>query len=162
MGSPVLSVLIALSVMGASVAGCTTDERRSGTAGSRRAPAPKVVAAASDACLIHARALRPSTAAQAIRAAERAAIRADPVIETQGRRVPRTAASLGVLAIMRAGTMLVPEARRLHREAVRRCGRETVATRAAWAVVFHEEMSVLCCETWTIFVVRTERGWRSF
>jgi hypothetical protein len=112
-----------------------------------------------------------STAEQAIRAGILAAIKADPVVEVQGRRYRRTNEGMerDLLGVVRAGTGVVRVGKelwlapsRFHKEAVRRCGRETNATRAAWAVVFHESHSVLCCETWTIFVVRDRRGWLSF
>lgn len=111
-----------------------------------------------------ARPVAHSTAARAIRAGIRAAIKADPVVEVQGRRYRRTTEGMerDLLGLVKAGTGLWPAQSRLHKEAVRRCGRETSATRAAWAVVFHESHSVLCCETWTIFVVRDRRGWLSF
>jgi hypothetical protein len=111
-----------------------------------------------------ARPVAHATAEQAIRAGIRAAIKADPVVEVQGRRYRRTTEGMArdLLGVVRVGTGLWPAPSRFHEETVRRCGRETKATRAAWAVVFHESHSVLCCETWTIFVVRDWRGWLSF
>lgn len=114
------------------------------------------------ACFV--RPVAQSRAAQAIRAAIRAAIKADPVVEVQGRRYRRTTEGMerDLLGVVKAGTSLWPAPSPLHREAVRRCGRETLATRAAWAAVFHESHSVICCNTWTVFVVRARRGWLSF
>jgi hypothetical protein len=111
-----------------------------------------------------ARPMAHSTAEQAIRAGIRAAIKADPIVEVQGRRYRRTTEGMeqDLLAAVKAGTRLSPAWLRFHKEAVRRCGRETNATRAAWAVVFHESHSVMCCNTWTIFVVRDRRGWLSY
>jgi len=152
----------ALCAGGGIVAGCTFDTSQSGPGGSSTTGSKRPSSSASAACRVEARALRHSTPSQAVRAAVRAAIRADPVISTQGGRVARSPASLDPIAVVRSGSELLPEARRFHREAVRRCGRDSVATRAAWAVVFSETRSVLCCETWTIFVVRTDRGWKSF
>ena len=105
-----------------------------------------------------------ATAEQAIGAAIRTAIKADPVVEVQEHRYRRTTEGMerDLVGVVSAGTQLWPAPSRFHKEAVRRCGRETTATRAAWAVVFHDSHSVLCCETWTIFVVRNRRGWLSF
>jgi len=114
------------------------------------------------ACRLKARAIASSTAQGAIAAAIRAAIRADPIIEVQGQRFRRNARTMDLIAVLRIGSQLLPAARPLHREAVRRCRGQTAATDAAWGVVLHETHSVLCCETWTIFVVRTREGWSSF
>jgi hypothetical protein len=145
-----LSIIVVLASLGlaAAITGASAEAELA-----RGAPRP--------ACF--ARPAAHSTAEQAIRAGIRAAIEADPVVEVQGRRYRRTTEGMerGLLAVVRAGT-LMPAWSRFHREAVRRCGRETSATRAAWAVVFHESHSVMCCNTWTIFVVRDRRRWLSF
>ena len=157
-----LAALILLLAVGSIGAACTSesDDASVGSAAS----SPKLATAASlrPACRLRARAFVSSTAQGAIPAAIRAAIRADPIIEVQGQRFRRNAHTMELIAVLRIGSPLLPAARPLHREAVRRCRGQTAATGAAWGVVFHETHSVLCCETWTIFVVRTREGWFSF
>jgi len=48
----------------------------------------------------------------------------------------------------------------LRRLAIRRCG-ETDAY-WAWAVVFTDTQTVMCCIRATVFVVRVQHGWRVF
>jgi hypothetical protein len=75
--------------------------------------------------------------------------------DNQGRHEKRTRANQEVIAVSRTGP-LAPSGRRLYDAARRRCGR--TAAELAWAVTFHNSLSVICCSKYTVFVVATTKA----
>ena len=83
-------------------------------------------------------------------------------IVVQGERVRLTRKNSPVLSatvLARTGTNF-PGAAALRRTAVRRCGENTAA--ASWAVFIGVPGNVADTNTKLAFLVRTERGWRSY
>jgi hypothetical protein len=104
--------------------------------------------------------VRYATVDQVIAAARRVVI--DHKVEfVQGRRVRLNARNTAVVEVVALGAYPpLPGQRPLTREAVKRCGE--AAARWAFAVVFSPSWSVICCEYWDAFVVRTKDGWHVF
>jgi hypothetical protein len=105
--------------------------------------------------------VRYATVDQVIAAARRVVID-DKVQFVQGRRVRLSSRNTAVVEVVAlgAGNPLLAGQRTLSQEAVKRCGE--AAARWAWAVVFEPGWSVICCQRWEVFVVRTTDGWHVF
>jgi hypothetical protein len=54
----------------------------------------------------------------------------------------------------------LPGARSLKQIAVKRCGAKNAVS--AWAVVYTDTLSPVCCLRDIVFVVRVKNGWRIF
>jgi len=79
----------------------------------------------------------------------------------QGRVTRRTAANFPVIEAVQLGDApLLPGAASLTRLAVARCGK--LAAYYAWAVVFTDTQSVVCCIREIVFVVHVKSGWKVF
>jgi hypothetical protein len=79
----------------------------------------------------------------------------------QGRITRRTNASNPILAVMALTSYPpLPGAGTLKRMAIRRCGKTNAFW--AWAVVFTDTQSPVCCIREVVFVVRVKNGWRVF
>jgi hypothetical protein len=104
--------------------------------------------------------VRYATVDQVIAAARRVVID-HKVVFVQGRRVRLNARNTAVVEVVALGSYPTLLGQRpLKREAAKRCG--VAAARWAWAVVFSPAWSVICCQYWDAFVVRTEDGWHVF
>jgi hypothetical protein len=104
--------------------------------------------------------VRPALVDGVIAAARRVVL--DHVIENnQGRLTRRTAANFPVLEVVQLGSApLLPGASSLRRLAIKRCGK--INAYWAWAVVFTDTESPVCCLRSIVFVVRVKTGWRVF
>jgi hypothetical protein len=91
--------------------------------------------------------VRVLTLEQAVEAARRIVARGREFI--QGRWEKRTRANQQVIS----ASLTAPfrSGGRLYELARRHCGAQ--AASSAWAIVFHDSVTVLCCETQTVFVV---------
>jgi hypothetical protein len=109
---------------------------------------------------VTARTVRPTTVDGVIAAARRVFL--DHITENnQGRITRRTRANFPVLEVVQlTGFPPLPGSASLKRLAVRRCGKTNAYW--AWAVVFTDTQSPVCCLREIVFVVRVERGWRVF
>jgi hypothetical protein len=109
---------------------------------------------------VTARTVRPATVDGVIAAARRVVL--DHITEdNQGRITRRTPASFPILEVVQlTGFPPLPGSASLKRLAIRRCG--TANAYWAWAVVFTDTQSPVCCLREIVFVVRVERGWRVF
>ena len=94
-------------------------------------------------------------------AAARRAVIDDKTETNQGRVTKRTAANYPVVEVVDLSRLpLLPGAASLMRLAVARCGK--ITAQAAWAVVFRDTESVLCCVRDVVFVVHLRSGWKVF
>jgi hypothetical protein len=109
---------------------------------------------------VTARSVRPATVDGVIAAARRVVL--DHITENnQGRITRRTPANFPVLEVVQlTGFPPLPGSASLKRLAIQRCGK--TAANWAWAVVFTDTQSPVCCIREIVFVVRVERGWRVF
>ena len=109
---------------------------------------------------INGRTVRPASVDRVLAIARRVVI--DHKIENnQGRITRRTAANYPVIEVTELSAVLrLPGAESLRRLASARCGSETA--QFAWAVIFTDTQSVLCCIREIVFVVHVKDGWKVF
>ena len=84
------------------------------------------------------------------------------VTHYQGRAERRTRWNTpvqGVVMFLDDHTLDVPGRRVLAARAKKRCGRLGLATSA---VTFHDSLSTVCCQTFTLFVAKGSRAWIVF
>jgi hypothetical protein len=84
------------------------------------------------------------------------------VTHYQGRAVRRTRWNTpvqGVVMFLNADTLDAPGRRVLAARAKKRCGKPGLATSA---VTFHDSLSTVCCQTFTLFVAKGSRAWIVF
>jgi hypothetical protein len=152
MGLRMSSVLIKASVV--AVVGL-------GTIVAREAQPPAAAAAAYKCPAgVNENTVRVAPVADVIAAARRVVI--DHKRENnQGRITRRTTANNPVIAAIElGGRPALPGSAPLLRLAAKRCGATTA--RFAWAVVFTDTNSVLCCVRDVVFVVHVKSGWPVF
>jgi hypothetical protein len=84
------------------------------------------------------------------------------VTHYQGRAVRRTwwnTPVQGLVMFVNNDTLDVPGRRVLAARAKKRCGKLGLATSA---VTFHDSLSTVCCQTFTLFVAKGSRAWIVF
>ena len=109
---------------------------------------------------VNGRTVRPVSVNGVLAAARRVVI--DHKSENnQGRITRRTAANYPVIEVTELSAVpRLPGAESLKRLASARCGSETA--QFAWAVIFTDTQSVLCCIREIVFVVHVKNGWKVF
>jgi hypothetical protein len=110
---------------------------------------------------VNALSVRPATVDGVIAAARRVVL--DHITENnQGRVTRRTATNFPILEVVQLeGSPQLPgSSSTLRRMAVGRCGKTNAYW--AWAVVFTDTQSPVCCLREIVFVVRIKSGWRVF
>jgi hypothetical protein len=108
---------------------------------------------------VNALSVRPALVDGVIRAARRVVVRGWE--NNQGRITRRTVATNPILEVVQlTGYPPLPGSRALKRMAIRHCGKTNATW--AWAVVFTDTQSPVCCLREVVFVVRVKNGWRVF